>query len=338
MVAQNSDPDLAEFYFQYRNSGTPELLSRILWEDAVDPPIASQADSPTSVLFEKRGIAVQRDRWSPESPVVAMRAGPNFNHNHADQGSLFYAWNNRLWIGEAGYADYYKDPNYPTYNIQAIGHNTILVDSDPESQAVAGNMVFGKYPSMRQLASKDGIQIVSADLSAVYPQVRSYIRTLIYRKGGALVVMDQIRSNGPHRFSQIWHPEQPIAAFDLQKNVVRMQAQNDGVEMQMFSTTAMILGQSKGPLPLSSYEKAERDPVQKPMIIEYQSGLVDSLTILTVIQPSGKAAGPQWSVAAGKKRELRLGELLIQCDNRQATVSLGKTPDMTWTIRLPSQK
>jgi hypothetical protein len=117
-----------------------------------------------------------------------------------------------------------------------------------------------------------------------------------------------------------------------------MQAQNDGVEMQMFSTTAMILGQSKGPLPLSSYEKAERDPVQKPMIIEYQSGLVDSLTILTVIQPSGGATLPQWSVAAGKKRELRLGDLLIRCDNRQATVSLGKTPDMTWTVGLPSQR
>ena len=338
MAAQNSDADLTAFYFQYRNPGTAELLSRVLWEDAIHPSAATQVDSPTSALFEKRGIAVLRDSWSPESQVIAMRAGPNFNHNHADQGSLFYAWNNRLWIGEAGYADYYKDPNYPTYNIQAIGHNTILVDDDPQSQAVAGNMVFGKYPSMRQLASKDGVQIISADLSAVYPQVRSYVRTLIYQKDGALVVMDQIRADGPHRFSQIWHPAQPIAAFDLQQNVIRLQAQNDGVEMHMFSTSAMILGQNKGPFPLSNYEKAERAPTPRPTIIEYQSGSVDSVTILTVIQPSGGATAPQWSVAAGKKRELRLGDLLIRCDNRQATVSLGKTPDTTWTIGLPSQK
>jgi len=68
--------------------------------------------------------------------------------------------------------------------------------------------------------------------------------------------------------------------------------------------------------------------------------------MLTLIQPSvgvaapqsGGVAAPQWSVAAGKKRELRLGDLLIRCDNRQATVSLGKTADMTWTIGLPSQK
>ncbi|WP_263418056.1 heparinase II/III-family protein [Terriglobus albidus] len=339
MAAQNSDPDLTAFYFQYRNPGTTELLSRVLWEDGIHQSAATTAvDAPTSALFEKRGVAALRDSWSPESAVIAMRAGPNFNHNHADQGSLYYAWNNRLWIGEAGYADYYKDPNYRTYNIQAIGHNTILVDGDPESQVVAGNAVFGKYPSMRRLASKDGSEIISADLSSVYPQVRSYVRTLIYRKGGTLVVMDQIRADGPHRFSQIWHPEQAVESFDLQKNLLRMRAQNDSVEMHLFSTTAMILGQSKGPFPLSSYEKAEREPVQKPMIIEYQSGLVDSLTILTLIQPSGGAIAPQWSVAAGAKRALRLGDLLIQCDNRQATVSFGKTPDMTWTIGPPSQK
>lgn len=338
MAAQNSDPDLTAFYLQYRNPGSAELLSRVLWEDAIHRSVATQADSPISALFEKRGIAVLRDSWAPESPVIAMRAGPNFNHNHADQGSLFYAWNNRLWIGEAGYADYYKDLSYPTYNIQAIGHNTILVDGDPESQVIAGNTVFGKYPAMRQLASKDGIQIVSADLSAVYPQVHSYVRTLIYQKGGALVVMDQIRANGPHRFSQIWHPEQTVEAIDLQKNLVRMQAQNDGVEMRMFSTAAMTLSRGKGAFPLSSYEKAEREPTQRPTIIEYQSGHVDSLTILTVIQPSGVATLPQWSVAVGKKRELRLGDLLIRCDNRQATVSFGKTPDLTWTIGLPSQK
>lgn len=81
--------------------------------------------------------------------VLLFRAGPNFNHHHADQGSLLLSAFGEVLIGEAGWSDYYKDPYYATFFTQAIGHNTILVGGNPESQTIPDTLQFkalNRYP------------------------------------------------------------------------------------------------------------------------------------------------------------------------------------------------
>lgn len=314
LAALNQSSSLAAFYFQYRDQGTAELLSRVLWESSILPPAAPIPPEPASANFPQRGIAVLRDSSSPDATVVAMRAGKNFNHNHADEGSLFYARNGLLWLGEAGYADYYKDPSYNSFYTQAIGHNTLLVDGDPESQALPGNAVFGSAPSVTHTVFAEPVSLVQADLTSVYRgRLERYTRSLILHSGGPLIVIDDVQSRTPRRFTQLWHPNQPFtlaapgdAAFVLTHGTSQ-------IHVQSFALGPIAATAEPSPMPLVDYERAEHGPIDPPRHIEVTATTSrTSETIVTVIEPQDAAhsvlAQPHWKTT-----------------DRLATLTLGDT-------------
>ena len=312
VAAQNQSSSVTDFYFKYRAEGTAEILSRVLWESSIKPAAPPVAE-PASTVFKDRGIAVLRDNWNPDSTVIAMRAGKNFNHNHADEGSLFYAHSGTLWLGEAGYADYYKDPSYPTFNIQAIGHNTLLVDGDEQSQILPGNAVFGMSPSITHSLIGESASLVQADLTSAYNgTLQRYTRSLFYQTNGPLIVIDDVRSDQPHRFSQVWHPKHKIAAFDPSSNAFTMTDGREQVEVKAFGTSDISTNEIPSPLPLVSYEKAEHELIERPMRFE-ASTLKPSrtATIMTIIMPkedrSGTQLAPVWEETP-ESATLRVGD------------------------------
>jgi hypothetical protein len=287
MAAQNTSASLSDFYLRYRDTGTAELLSRVLWESKIRSIADDGAPPPASTVFGQRGIVVLRDNWSPESTLIAMRAGKNFNHNHADQGSIFFARDGKLWLGEAGYADYYKDPSYPTFNIQAIGHNTLLVDGNPESQELPGNSVFGVAPSLtRSLIGQDA-SLVQADLSSVYGgKLKNYSRTLFFVPGGPLFVIDQVNSVLPQTFTQVWHPKQQVIPLDPAKSSFEMTNGPAKVDVFSFSDVAIADAKLESPMPLVEYDMAEHHVVERPLHIETSTKSPQKhATIMTVIVP-----------------------------------------------------
>lgn len=287
MAAQNNSSTLHDFYFRYRDEGIAELLSRVLWESVIKPVEAVQAPEPASALFDQRGIVVLRDSLDPTATVIAMRAGKNFNHNHADEGSVFYAHGGKLWLGEAGYADYYKDPSYSTFNIQAVGHNTLLVNGNPASQALPGNAVFGVAPVFTHALLGQQASLVQADLSAAYGgSVQRYTRSLFFQVGGPLVVIDDVSAASPQVFTQVWHPKQQASLYPAPRNGFRLSDGKMDVDVRAFADGSLTTTQSLSPLPLVAYEKAEHGLIQRPVQFEISdTSPRGNETIVTLIEP-----------------------------------------------------
>ena len=101
-----------------------------------------------------------------------------YGHQHASRckfqsqpcgsGQSFLAHRGELLIAEAGYSDYYKDPFYRPYVIQALGHNTLLVDGDPESQSDAGQPLPRRLSRKHPSSLGEEFDAVRADLTAAY--------------------------------------------------------------------------------------------------------------------------------------------------------------------------
>jgi hypothetical protein len=270
LAAQNQSQPMTAFYFQYRVGDTAELISRVLWEAQIRTLPQTLPGWPASAVFDRRGIAILRDGWNPDDTVIAMRAGENFNHNHADEGSVFYAKGGVLWLGEAGYADYYKDPSYPTFTIQAVGHNTLLLDGNGESQLLPGNHVFGVSPHFVGTSLAKDVQVVDADLSSAYGgALKRYHRTLVHVPHGPLIVVDQFRSDAPHRFTQLWHPTQTVAELASAHTTFTLQHDGARVTVHSFSTLPLSMKQDDSPLPLTAYELSTRQAIRRPVQIGF---------------------------------------------------------------------
>ena len=324
-AAQSVSKSLYDFYFKYRDERAVQILSRVLWEPDINAPEAFASrvpPDPASLLFKQRGIVVLRDSFDPDATVIAMRAGRNFNHNHADEGSLFYAHGGKLWLGEAGYADYYKDPSYPTYNIQAVGHNTLLLNGDGESQVTPGNAVFGRSPSFTHSLIGRQASLIQADLKAAYGEkVERYTRSLFFVTGGPLVVIDDVKSQLPQRFTQIWHPKQSATLSDPEQNAVRLSDGHAALDIRAYAVGKITTTARPSPMPLVEYEKAEEEVVERPIQIEISD--VDSSngeTIVTLIRPRDDSKGnqvePIWTTN-GDDSVLRMGDAGVQIASDQ---------------------
>jgi hypothetical protein len=165
---------------------------------------------PGSRFFANKGNVVFRGGWEKDDALLLFRAGPTFNHNHADQGAFLFRALGETLAGEAGWSDYYKDPYYTSFFIQAVGHNTVLVDGNPESQSIADTAQFSAldaYPRITDVLLSNTYDAVTSDLAAVYKgRLSRYTRKLVFMKPDYLLVHDDLEAvGGPARFDWLLH-------------------------------------------------------------------------------------------------------------------------------------
>lgn len=204
LVYESRDPVMRWYYAQFER---PSLTRFIFYDDSVSsqPPAL-----PSSRIFGDKGNAVFRSGWDKDAIVFLYRAGPNFNHHHADQGSfLLNAFGENL-VTEAGWSDYYKDPYYVTFFTQAVGHNTILVDGNPESQIIPDTPQFkalNSYPRLKDPITSEFFDGIGSDLASVYQnRLAHYTRRILFVKPYYFVVFDELKANGkPARFDSLLH-------------------------------------------------------------------------------------------------------------------------------------
>ena len=204
LVKKSGDPTLRWYYDQFEHNS---IIDFIFFDDSVAPRAPSL---PTSRLFNDKGNAVFRSGWDKDDFILLFRAGPNFNHNHADQGSfLLNAFGENL-VTEAGWSDYYKDPYYATFFTQAIGHNTVLVDGNPESQGIADTLQFAAlntYPRMTDAVTSEFYDALGSDLKAVYKdRLDRYTRRIVFVKPYYFIIYDDLAArNGSAQFEWLLH-------------------------------------------------------------------------------------------------------------------------------------
>ena len=168
--------------------------------------------------FPVKGTMFMRSGWSDEGTILAFKSGPNSNHYHLDQGSLIMMTNGELLLSEAGlesirgFQAYYGNPYYRAYDIQAMGHNVMIVDGDPESQAPAdyenGIAALRNFPRNIHSFAGWNFDEVEGDLSSVYKgKLSKYTRSLLFVKPDIFILFDRVTSPEDHFFSWIFHAE-----------------------------------------------------------------------------------------------------------------------------------
>lgn len=198
LIYRSKDPVMRWYYSRFDR---PSLTQFIFFDDSVKPKSPAEAGLPTSTIFNDKGNAVFRTGWGEDSITMLFRAGPNFNHHHADQGSFLITAFGEALVTEAGWSDYYKDPYYATFFTQAEGHNTVLVDGNPESQTIPDTPQFkalNKYPRITDSITSEFYDGVGSELSTVYNgRLEGYARRIVFVKPFYFVVFDDIAARGP---------------------------------------------------------------------------------------------------------------------------------------------
>jgi Heparinase II/III-like protein len=204
IVARSTDP-VTRWYASRFDRRT--ILDFLFFDDSVAPKPPSGTGSR---VFRDKGNAVFRSGWDRDAGLVLFRAGPTFNHNHADQGSFQFRAFGETLVTEAGWSDYYKDPYYDTFFTQAAGHNTLLVDANPASQEIADTAQFralDRRPRITDHTLSDFYDAVGSDLTPVYRErLERYTRRLVYLVPDCLLVFDRARASGaPAEFTWRLH-------------------------------------------------------------------------------------------------------------------------------------
>ncbi len=286
IVYHSKDPVARWYYSQFDR---PSLAKFIFYDDSVasEPP-----KLPTSRIFHDKGNAVFRSGWGGDDLVLLFRAGPNFNHHHADQGSFLLSGFGEILISEAGSSDYYKDPYYATFFTQAIGHNTILVGGNPESQTIPDTTQFKalkQYPRITDSITSEFYDTVGSELSSVYQnRLASYVRRIVFVKPNYFVIFDDLKVSGtPEQIEFLLHlpNREKIKASDLTAIYTGEKA---SLIVRSFPSNAATLNIAEGRIPYHIFSAGTpaETPAQ-PAYLDFKTVKpVSETQFLTAIVPS----------------------------------------------------
>lgn len=198
----------AKPYFEAGNGG---WLGYLWYTDGIEPRYRTEL--PTSKFFTDKGNMVMRSDWDNDGSIIIFKCGANSNHYHLDQGTFAIMTNGDELLSDAGHSNgYYTNLYYPCYYTQAIGHNVMLVDMNPESQSTAdyenGIAALRDYPRMIHAFASNAIDEAEGDLTCVYKgAVSKYTRSLMYMKPGPLFLFDRVEANEGHEYNWLFHAE-----------------------------------------------------------------------------------------------------------------------------------
>jgi hypothetical protein len=246
---------------------------------------------PVSRVFEKKGNVVFRTGWGADDAILLFRAGPNFNHNHTDQGSfLLRALGENLAV-EAGSADYYKDPYYGNYFSQAAGHNTILVDGNPASQEVADTPQFkalNAYPRLLDAVTSDFQDALAAEISPVYrDRLERFTRRIVFVKPRYLVIHDQLEARGtPARFDWLMHVADR-SRIAITPGRAQYRAEKAVMDMRVFDPASAEVKVHDGHLRYSVFNPTSPNTVPgQPGVVTVGAGPAAAAQFLVVLAPA----------------------------------------------------
>jgi hypothetical protein len=225
------------FQWLYNQSPRNQPLDFLFGREsgAATPPDAL----PPSRLFTEIGGAAFRSGWSPDDLVMNFRCGAFYNHQHFHQGSFQLSAFGETLVPEAGVVNYYSDPWYRPYYIQAVGHNTVLLDRNPGSQRSGDYLHFVRaadsLASMEEFISTEGYDAATGELHKLYRgNLKQFERTIVFMAPRYFLVFDRLRSSGAkHEYDWLLH-------FD-ERHDVTVEGNNITVRRGQASLLAKVL-------------------------------------------------------------------------------------------------
>lgn len=290
LVYQSKDPVVRWYYARFER---PSLQQFIFYDDSVAPQSPKDAKRATSRIFADKGNAAFRTGWGGTDEIALLfRAGANFNHHHADQGAFLLTAFGEPLITEAGWSDYYKDPYYATFFTQAVGHSTVLVDGNPESQTIPDTPQFkalDSYPRITDSVTSEFYDGVGSELSSVYRnRLARYVRRVVFVKPHYFVVFDALKANGnPAQFDFLLHlPNR--AGIKTEGLTAIYNGEKASLAVRSFAPSGVKLSVENGRIPyhVFSARTPATTPAQ-PAYLDFKTAVPSSETqFLTAIVPT----------------------------------------------------
>jgi len=242
---------------------------------------------------------VFRSGWTADDMVFLFRAGPNFNHHHMDEGSFLLTAHGEVLVSEAGWSDYYKDPYYATFFTQAIGHNTVLVGDNPESQSIPDTLQFkalNSYPRITDSLTSEFYDSVRSELASVYKdRLASYARSIVFVKPNYFVVFDDLKANSAgERFDFLLHlPNRD--KIKVENLTAVYNGEKASLAVRSFPSNVSKLSVNDGRIPYHIF--SARTPAETPAQPAYLSfktvNAAKETQFLTVIAPARTASAAE---------------------------------------------
>ena len=292
LIARSTDPAL-RWYFQLFDHSS--LIDFIFYDDSVRPEPPAL---PSSKIFSDKGYASFRTGWKPDDWLFLYRAGPTFNHNHSDQGSFLLTAFGENLVTEAGWSDYYKDPYYDTFFTQAIGHNTVLVDGDPQSQSIADTAQFAalnNHPRITDAITSEFYDAVCSDLTTVYKgRLARYTRRIVFLKPHYLVVYDDLNAKSATTFDWLLHlPDR--SAITTQMDAALYTGTKAALAVRVLGSTNSELKVRDGhiPYPVFATNTPKTTPSQPAFLDVRNPAPATSMQFLVGLVPARKGQDAQ---------------------------------------------
>jgi hypothetical protein len=273
----------------YEDHFAPASMEDFLFSD--DSLKSEPPRYPGSRYFSTKGDVVFRTGWQSNDAILLFRAGPNFNHNHADQGSFLLRALGENLVAEGGYADYYKDPYYDTYFKQAAGHNTVLVDEDPASQSIADTLTFSalhERPRIIDTILSADIDGVTSEVQQVYQgRLKRFMRSIVFIKPDYVIVYDDLLPNGRAAFDWILHlPD--VSRVTTDPATALYSGPSASLAVRFLSPAALQLRVTDGHLPSTTFNPVAPAvvPAQPAILHASTSRSPEAVRFLTALIPA----------------------------------------------------
>jgi hypothetical protein len=191
LLQKTKDP-LLGWYYNYLKSG--ENLSDAMYETLDVPKKDPFSDNPVR-LFRNVGTTVFKSGWENDDFVFVMRTGAFYNHQHLDQGSFWLADRGQTFLEERHGSSYYDDPLYQPWYTQPVGHSTILIDGNQQSQRVGDPLVFADgfddYARVTHFLDGEFASYSAGDIGRLYwGKVKSLERNMLFLKPRTVLMLD----------------------------------------------------------------------------------------------------------------------------------------------------
>ena len=167
---------------------------------------SGQAPGKTFAVFPATGYAAVRGPWNyapwKEAPFLFFSAAfHSRTHKHADDFTFEWSELGKVLLVDAGKLAYdVKDPRRQ-YVESTRAHNTVEIDDTDYSRHQLD--VF--HSAIKNWGEKDGAYFVEARLFRKRFFQTDHRRTLVYKPGCWLVVIDELESNQERKFTQWFH-------------------------------------------------------------------------------------------------------------------------------------
>ncbi|WP_257657129.1 heparinase II/III domain-containing protein [Parapedobacter lycopersici] len=219
LLGKYKDPRLSWFYHFLRQDNTAaptgatgeghgtdrferfRNFDKATYEDVVfyteDIPEDDPFDENPVKVFRDIGTTVFKGGWETDDFVFVMRTGPFYNHQHIDQGSFWLADRGEIFIEERPLANsnYYDDPIYESWLTQPVGHSTILVNGNHQSQRTGDHRSFAPgfddHAFISHFLDGKHASYVTGDIGKLYwGEVKSLRRNVLFLKPNAVLMLD----------------------------------------------------------------------------------------------------------------------------------------------------